>query len=98
VAISPQAKYTDRRNRRSWCRLLRVEDVAWSAQLVRKAVNLDFLDRGVISAINKSEVHDESRIRIVLCQLQNTIIAITLILKITADKNTQNSIVSAHSV
>jgi hypothetical protein len=41
VAFSPQANYTDRATaacRRSQCQLLRIEGVAWSAQL-------GFLDR-----------------------------------------------------
>jgi hypothetical protein len=48
VAFSPQANYTDRATaacRRSWCQLLRIEDVAWSVQRIPTAVNLGFLDR-----------------------------------------------------
>jgi hypothetical protein len=48
VAFSPQANYTDRATaacRRSYCQLLRIEDVAWSAQRIPTAVNLGFLDR-----------------------------------------------------
>jgi hypothetical protein len=29
----------------AWCQLLRIEGVAWSAQLIPKVVNLSFLDR-----------------------------------------------------
>jgi hypothetical protein len=46
--LSTQANYTDRATaacRRSYCKLLRIESVAWSAQRVPKAVNLGFLDR-----------------------------------------------------
>jgi hypothetical protein len=46
--FSPQANYTDRATaafRRSWCQLLRLEGVAWSAQRNPTAVNLGFLDR-----------------------------------------------------
>jgi hypothetical protein len=35
----------DRRHRRSECRLLREQGVAWSAQRIQTAVNLGFLDR-----------------------------------------------------
>jgi hypothetical protein len=45
---SPQANYTNRATaayRRSWCQPLRVEGVAWLAQRIPTAVNLDFLDR-----------------------------------------------------
>jgi hypothetical protein len=45
--ISPQANYTDRATaacRRSQDQRLRIEDVAWSAQRISTAVNLDFLD------------------------------------------------------
>jgi hypothetical protein len=45
--FSPQANYTDRATatcRRSWCQLLRIEGVAWSAQRIPTAVNLGFLD------------------------------------------------------
>jgi hypothetical protein len=48
VAFSPQANYTDRETaacRRSWCQLLRIEDVAWSAQQIPTTINLRFLDR-----------------------------------------------------
>jgi hypothetical protein len=47
MAFSPRANYTDRAAtacRRSWCQVLRVKDVAWSAQRIRTAVNLYFLD------------------------------------------------------
>jgi hypothetical protein len=48
VAFSPQANYTDQATaacRRSWCQLLRIEGVAWSAQRIPKAVKLGFLDQ-----------------------------------------------------
>jgi hypothetical protein len=48
VAFSPQANYTDRATaacRRSWCQLLRIEGVVWSAQWIPTAVNLGYLDR-----------------------------------------------------
>jgi hypothetical protein len=48
VAFSPQANYTDRATaacRRSYCQLLRIDGVAWSAQLIPTAVNFGFLDR-----------------------------------------------------
>jgi hypothetical protein len=44
---SQQANYNDRETaacRRSYCQLLRMEDVAWSAQRIPTAVNLGFLD------------------------------------------------------
>jgi hypothetical protein len=44
--FSPQANYTDRAIaacRRSQCQLLRIDGVAWSAQWIPTAVNLDFL-------------------------------------------------------
>jgi hypothetical protein len=46
--LSLQANYTDRATsacRRSYCQLLRVEGVAWSAQRIPTAVNVGFLDR-----------------------------------------------------
>jgi hypothetical protein len=46
--LSPQASYTERATaacRRSYCQLLRVEDVAWLAQQIPTAINLGFLDR-----------------------------------------------------
>jgi hypothetical protein len=46
--FSLQASYTDRATaacRRSYCQLLRIEGVAWSAQRIPMAVNLSFLDR-----------------------------------------------------
>jgi hypothetical protein len=45
VTFSPQANYTDRATaacRRSYCQLLRIEDVAWSAQRIPKAVKSRF--------------------------------------------------------
>jgi hypothetical protein len=45
--LSLQANYTDRvaaACQRSYCQLLRVEGVAWSAQRIPTAVNLGFLD------------------------------------------------------
>jgi hypothetical protein len=48
VAFSPQANYTDRATaacRRSFCELLRIEGVAWSAQRIPTDVNYGFLDR-----------------------------------------------------
>jgi hypothetical protein len=42
---SPQTKYTDRATsacRRSWCQLMRIEGVAWSAQRTPTAVFSDF--------------------------------------------------------
>jgi hypothetical protein len=48
VAFSPQVNYIDRAAaacRRSQYQLLRIEDVAWSAQRIPMAVNLGFLDR-----------------------------------------------------
>jgi hypothetical protein len=45
--FSPQANYTDRATApcwRSYCGLLRIEGVAWSAQRIPTAVNLNFLD------------------------------------------------------
>jgi hypothetical protein len=47
--FSPQANYlyTDRAtaaDQRSWCQILRMEGVAWSAERIPTAVNLDFLD------------------------------------------------------
>ena len=45
--LSPRANYTDRAaaaRRQSYCQLLRVEGVAWSAQRVPTAVKLCFLD------------------------------------------------------
>jgi hypothetical protein len=47
VAFSPQANYNDRATaacRRSYCQLLRIDGVAWSAQRILTAVNLGFLD------------------------------------------------------
>jgi hypothetical protein len=47
VVCSPQANYTDRATsacRRSYCQLLRIEGVTWSAQRIPSAVNLGFLD------------------------------------------------------
>jgi hypothetical protein len=47
VAFRPQANYTDRSTaacRRSYCQLLRIEGVTWSAQRIPTAVNLGFLD------------------------------------------------------
>jgi hypothetical protein len=41
VTTSPQANYTDRAtaaSQRSWCQLLRIEGVAWSAQRIPMAV------------------------------------------------------------
>jgi hypothetical protein len=49
VAFCPQANYTDRATAacwRNWCRLLRLQGVAWSAQRIPTAVNPGFLDRG----------------------------------------------------
>jgi hypothetical protein len=46
VNFSPQAVYTDRvaaALQRSYCQLLRIEGVAWSAQRILTAVNLGFL-------------------------------------------------------
>jgi hypothetical protein len=48
VAVSPFANYTDRATaacRRSYCQLLRIEGVAWSAQRIPTAVNIGFQDR-----------------------------------------------------
>jgi hypothetical protein len=48
VTFSPQVNYTDRATaacRRSWCQLLRIEGVAWSAQQIPTAVNLCILER-----------------------------------------------------
>jgi hypothetical protein len=45
--FSPQGNYTDRATaacRRSSCQLFRIEGVAWSAQRIPTAVNLEFLD------------------------------------------------------
>jgi hypothetical protein len=45
--FSPKANYTDRATaacRRSYCQLLRIESVAWSAQLIPTAFNLGVLD------------------------------------------------------
>jgi hypothetical protein len=45
--FSPQTNYIDRvtvASRRSWCQLLRIDGVAWSAQRIPTAVNLGFLD------------------------------------------------------
>jgi hypothetical protein len=45
--FSLQTNYIDRVTtacRRSWCQLLRIEVVAWSAQRITTAVNLGFLD------------------------------------------------------
>jgi hypothetical protein len=45
--LSPQANYTDRATAacwRSYCRLLWVEGVAYSAQWISTAINLSFLD------------------------------------------------------
>jgi hypothetical protein len=47
--FSPQANYTNRAIaacRRSWCQLLSIEGVAWSAQRIPTTVNLGFLDPG----------------------------------------------------
>jgi hypothetical protein len=46
VAFSPQANYTDRATvacLRSWCQLLRIEDVEWSAQRIPTTLNPGFL-------------------------------------------------------
>jgi hypothetical protein len=46
VAFSPQANYTDRETtscRRSKCKVLLIDGVAWSAQRIPTAVNLGFL-------------------------------------------------------
>jgi hypothetical protein len=46
VVFSPQANYTDRATaacRRSYCQLLRIEGVAWSAQRIPPVVNSVFL-------------------------------------------------------
>jgi hypothetical protein len=51
VACSPQANYTDRATaacRRSWCQLLQIEGVTWSAQRFPTVVNIGFLDRSRI--------------------------------------------------
>jgi hypothetical protein len=48
MTFSLQANYTARvaaAYRRSYCQLLRVGDVAWSARRIPTAVNLGFLDR-----------------------------------------------------
>jgi hypothetical protein len=48
VACSPQANYIDRAAaacQRSYCQLLRIEGVTWSAQRIPAAVNLSFQDR-----------------------------------------------------
>jgi hypothetical protein len=48
VAFSPLANYTDRAAsacRWSYCQLLRIEGVAWSAQRIPTAVNIGFQDR-----------------------------------------------------
>jgi hypothetical protein len=45
--FNPQANYTDRATaacRRSYCQLLQIEGVVWSAQWIPMTVNLDFLD------------------------------------------------------
>jgi hypothetical protein len=45
--FDPRANYTDRETTacwRSYCQLLRIEGVAWSAQRIPTVVNLGFLD------------------------------------------------------
>jgi hypothetical protein len=52
--LSPQANYTYQATaacRRSWCQLLRLEDVAWSAQRIPTAVNLG--NKGFINTEEK---------------------------------------------
>jgi hypothetical protein len=54
VAFSPQANFTDRTAaacRPSYCQLLRIEGVAWSAQRRPTAVKLGFLDRSTYFSI-----------------------------------------------
>jgi hypothetical protein len=52
-AFSPQVNYTDQATatcRRSLCQFLRIEGVAWSAQRIPTALNLDFLDPDFVSS------------------------------------------------
>jgi hypothetical protein len=45
--FSPQANYTDRETtacQQSYCQLLQIGGVMWSAQLIPMAINLSFLD------------------------------------------------------
>jgi hypothetical protein len=48
VACSPQTNYTNRETgacRRSYCQLLRIEGVTWSAQQIPTAVNLGVIEQ-----------------------------------------------------
>jgi hypothetical protein len=50
AAFSPQADSTDRATAacpRSYCQLLRIDGVAWSAQRIPTGVTLGFLDRAM---------------------------------------------------
>jgi hypothetical protein len=54
VAFSLQANYTDRATaacRPSYCQLLWIEGVAWSAQRILTTVNLGFLDRNKLNLV-----------------------------------------------